>query len=255
MDTKIKKWISDYVREESKREEFKNLWGNPVVGLADAGDPMFQELKKAVSENHLLPGDLLPDATAVVAYYIPFTEELAAANIQGRTSSREWAVAYRETNDLIGRINAEVYGKLSDYGYSVAEIPATRNFDEEKLISDWSHRHIAYVAGLGTFGLNNLLITEKGCCGRIGSFVTNAKLDKTKLAAKRPDKEHCLYRRNETCWKCVDRCVNGSLAIDGLDRKRCYELLLYNDRIHKMDGLGEVCGKCNVDLPCAHRIP
>lgn len=31
--------------------------------------------------------------------------------------------------------------------------------------SVWSERHVAYVCGLGTFGLSRGLITEKGQCG------------------------------------------------------------------------------------------
>lgn len=37
-------------------------------------------------------------------------------------------------------------------------------------MSEWSHRHAAYIAGLGIFGINNMLITNKGCVGRIPSF-------------------------------------------------------------------------------------
>ena len=38
------------------------------------------------------------------------------------------------------------------------------------IASDWSERHAAYAAGLGTFGLTRALITEKGIAGRFGSL-------------------------------------------------------------------------------------
>ena len=50
----------------------------------------------------------------------------------------------------------------------------------KNLISDWSHRHVAVIAGLGKFGLNNMLITDNGCCGRVGSFITDLKIEPTK---------------------------------------------------------------------------
>ena len=33
-------------------------WKTPLVGFADAGDPLFGELKTAVRPSHGLPGDL-----------------------------------------------------------------------------------------------------------------------------------------------------------------------------------------------------
>ncbi|WP_338094171.1 hypothetical protein [Methanorbis furvi] len=37
----------------------------------------------------------------------------------------------------------------------------------------WSHRHFAVLAGLGTFGVNNMLITRMGCYGRVSSFAAS----------------------------------------------------------------------------------
>ena len=61
---------------------------------------------------------------------------------------------------------------------------ATHNFDEAKLVSYWSQKHVAYMAGLGKFGLHHMIITEKGCCGRLGSIVTNAKISRPKEAPR-----------------------------------------------------------------------
>jgi epoxyqueuosine reductase QueG len=33
--------------------------------------------------------------------------------------------------------------------------------------SNWSERHAAYIAGLGTFGLGRSLITSQGCAGAL----------------------------------------------------------------------------------------
>ena len=39
--------------------------------------------------------------------------------------------------------------------------------------STWSERHVAYAAGLGTFGLSRGLITARGIAMRCGSVVTD----------------------------------------------------------------------------------
>ncbi len=130
-------------------------------------------------------------------------------------------------------------------------IPATHNFDERSLISDWSHKHVAFIAGLGRFGLHRMLITEKGCCGRIGSFVIDALVEKT----PRPKDEYCLYFYNRSCRACVTRCVNGSLKEDVLDRHLCYKQCLINVEAHKEMGLTDVCGKCACGVPCSVKNP
>ena len=143
--------------------------------------------------------------------------------------------------------------KLSDKGYEAGLIAATNNFDKERLLSDWSHRHAAYIAGLGTFGINNMLITTKGCAGRIGSIVTNLKLQPT----ERPKEEFCLYKYNGSCKACVKRCIVDALSENSADFARfdCYDICLKNDDYHQDLGLTDVCGKCCVDLPCTAENP
>ncbi len=133
-------------------------------------------MKEIVAPAHLEPCDLLRGAQTVICYFIPFSEEVVCSNIKGSFSSREWGVAYLETNNLIEDLNQNLKKELSKLGAGAALIPATHNFNEETLLSNWSHRHVAFMAGLGNLGINNMLITEKGCCGRIGSVVTTLEL-------------------------------------------------------------------------------
>ncbi len=251
MKEKIQSIIKEFVFSYQNNEDITTKWKEPLIAYADAEDKMFHKLKEVVSETHLLPEDFLSDAKTVIAYFIPFEEYIPQSNIEGRNSSKEWAIAYIETNKIIEEINKHLKEKLGDLGYSLEVVPATHNFDTEKLISDWSHRHVGYIAGLGKFGLNNMLITEKGCCGRIGTVVTNLKIEPT----IRRDKENCLYKYNGSCKKCVDRCVNDALKLDGFNRHLCYEMCLDNGEIYKDIGFADVCGKCLVELPCSFRNP
>ncbi len=249
---KIEKIIKQYIADYSEIKNVQTKWEEPLIAYADANDEMFYKLKDVVSPSHALPKDSLMEAQTVVAYFIPFHESIIKSNIAGRECSKEWAWAYLETNRLIGDLNMHIKDELGKSGYKAVITPATHNFDEEKLISDWSHRHVAYIAGLGTFGLNNMLITEKGCCGRFGSFITNGKIEPT----KRIYKENCLYKYKNICKKCAERCVNDALKTEGFDRFKCYEMCLFNDKLHSdIDGFTDACGKCLVNVPCSHSNP
>ena len=226
-------------------------WGEPLVGFADATDPLFLELKRAVSPSHALPGDLLRQARTVVVYFLPFDKGIAKSNRRGPHASEAWATAYVETNQLIRDVNDRLAEVLEQAGFRTSLLPPTHNFDEDRLISDWSHKHVAYIAGLGTFGLHHLLITKKGCCGRLGSLVTDAQAQPT----LQPEREACLYKFNGTCHVCVKRCVNGALQEEGFDRHKCYAMLLQTVEIHRKVGYADVCGKCSTVVPCSFSDP
>lgn len=252
MNSKIEMLIKQFVQHYSEMKRVETKWKEPLVTYANAADEMFYKLKDAVSPSHALPKDLLPEAKTVVAYFIPFHEDIVKSNEEGRECSKAWAKAYMETNQLILDLNTFMKNGLEKLGYKSNIMPATHNFDAEKLISDWSHRHVAFIAGLGKFGLNHMLITDKGCCGRIGSFITDLSIKPT----KRKNEENCLYKHMNVCKKCVDRCVNNALTVDGFHRHRCYEMCLYNDKLHsEIIGLTDACGKCLVNLPCSTTNP
>ncbi len=243
--------IQDFVSSYQGNKDIKTEWGIPIVGFAAADDSLFNKLKSVVSPTHAVPRDFLADAETAITFFIPFPKSLTASNRKERMSSREWAVAYIETNELILQLSLYLQEFFQARGYQSVTIPATHNWDEEKLISDWSHRHIAYIAGIGNFGLNNMLITEKGCCGRIGSFITAAGIE----PGTRTDQPACLYKYDGTCKMCAGRCVNEALFEDSFDRFKCYDMLLKNVDEHSSIGYADVCGKCLVAVPCSHTDP
>lgn len=251
MKDKVEKLIKDYVNTYSLNNLTRTKWQEPIIAFADAEDPIFIRFKDIISPSHALPMDFLEDAKTVITYFLPFENFVVESNRHGIESSRVWGIAYVETNKLILDLNNYLKDELERMGYKGVVIPGTHNFDEDKLISDWSHRHAAYAAGLGKFGLNNMLITEKGCCGRVGGFVTNLKIE----ASKREEEEYCLYKKYSICRKCVKKCVNEALGEDSFDRFKCYEMCLYNAKLLEDIGLADVCGKCLVDVPCSHMNP
>lgn len=251
MEDRIKTLIEDYVKQYSLNENIKTSWGTPLVAFADPNDNMFSNLKQIVKPTHLIPRDILQSAETVISYFIPFDNSIIDSNVKGKYSSKEWALAYVETNDLIANINEYLVERLNELNYPSKRIPSIHNFDKESLMSDWSQRHIAQIAGLGKFGINNMLITEKGCCGRFGSIVTSIKLK----PSLRGDKEYCLYKLKGTCKKCLESCVSNALETDSFDRIRCFDIVMINDKLHPDLPLTDVCGKCCVQLPCSTNIP
>jgi epoxyqueuosine reductase QueG len=262
MKEKITSMIQQRIKEYGERADISTAWGEPLVGFAEANHSTILNLKEIISPKHQLPLEVLPDASIVIVYFVPFTKELAHTNqTAGDIASPEWALAYEETNAMFRIVNESLAEELKSMGYQAKVSPETATFDQEKLISNWSQRHFARAAGLGTFGINNMLISKIGCCGRYSSIVTNLDVE--------PDmpleEEYCLYKKNGRCGLCVKRCPSGALTLEGYDRNKCYQVLRKNAALYTdfgssySDGTGEkansigseVCGKCVVNMPCS----
>ena len=187
------------------------LFDRPLVAFASATNPLFSELKKpsVVGPNHMSPQEWLPGAKTVISFFYPFTEEVRASNRQAGFPLTKW---------LAGKASAEVFIHTTSYELTKflaglgAESVVPDHDPRFKMVHNgsiaspsWSERHVAYVAGLGTFGLHKSLITEKGSAGRLGSVITTVELEPT--AKRYRDKfEYCLYYANGSCVACIDRC-------------------------------------------------
>ncbi len=224
------------------------LYDEPIIKVAGIDNRYIKELKKIGHSGHLQPEDLLEGAKSVFAYFLPFKKNIVDSNRAGRNASRLWAKAYVDTNYLL----AEIADKMSDYlkgqGINSYWTKPTHNFDSKQLVSFWSHKHVAFACGLGSFGTNGLLITDKGCAGRIGSIITN--WDPGILAEDAHKKER-YYRCPENCSYCIKVCPVGALNKDSLNKKECYNVLLENSKIYEDLGLCDVCGKCSTG-PCGY---
>ena len=240
----IEATIQRLVAHADTRTEYRA----PLVGFVAADDPGFARLRRVAEPSHLLPADLLPGARSVVSFFLPFAPWVVGANARQREEvAREWAVAYIETNALIARITAHLIEALAQRGVRAAAEPATHNFDPVSLISRWSHKSVAVIAGLGSFGLHQMVITDAGCAGRFGSLVLDAELAIEPVAPR----ERCLYFHDGSCLECVQRCPVGALDADQpLDKQRCYRRLLEVADQYQDLGLADVCGKCAIG-PCS----
>ncbi|MBE0617391.1 MAG: epoxyqueuosine reductase [Proteobacteria bacterium] len=221
----------------------------PLVGFGDAGDPAWTRLREVAEPTHLLPEELLPDAQTVVAFFLPFAEPVIRKNRKSQGTAEAWAAAYQETNQVINQTVTELAESLGDRGVRSAAQGATHNWDEKTLVSRWSHKSAAAIAGLGSFGLHRMLITDLGCAGRCGSLVIDAHIP----ATTREQPVRCRYFHDGGCRACVKACPVGALrearpGEPNLDKRRCYARLL---AVAERFG-ADCCGKCAVG-PCALR--
>lgn len=246
----LRRAIADFAKTDRAAHRALFIWREPLVGFARADHPGLRRLRAVVDPEHFMPEDFLEGATMVISYFLPFIPPVADGNVAGSLASDEWAEAYLATNELAPRINRYLVDRLAEAGYRAAAPDPARIglLGAERLWSRWSQRHVAYFAGLGTFGLNHMLIGEAGCCGRYFSIVADLPVTTDEPATE----EYCLYKRRGACKVCVAHCVAGALSPEGFDRDRCYAQCLENAA--RRPG-ADVCGKCVVGLPCAFRRP
>lgn len=244
----LKTLIGDTVREMVQNAPTETRYREPLVGFAAASDPLFQAIKDHIGEDYLLPQDLLADAQTVVSYFVPFDEAVILSNrSSGSEPSPIWLKAYVETNNLLSAIGTELIKRLGEEGVQGVTMQPTHNFNRETLLARWSHKHTAYVAGLGTFGHNHLLITKAGSGGRFGSLVIDYLLPPTPRLAE----EYCLRKAGKSCSYCINHCPVSAIEVDGyLDKAKCYaHLQQFGQRLPEL-GKCDACGKCTVG-PCA----
>jgi epoxyqueuosine reductase QueG len=255
--------IAETVPEYEAEYGLAGSWKAPLAAVVPVDAPGFSRLKEIVSPTHLLPQDILSGAKSVIVFFIPFTDRIVDSNTASGPASEAWVLSYIQTNDLIARISANLEELLRGFGAESGKIPATHNFDEDRLVSDWSHRHIAWIASLGSFGMNNMLITKAGCCGRFGSLVTSCAFLPEEYAPSASAPERCLHKLRrangnaggDACRLCHRRCPAGAYEGGRFDRRRCYARCLENARLYERLGYADVCGKCLTGLPCSTRDP
>jgi len=247
-ELKVEKLISSIIEKEVANAKTATHYRQPLVGFTEVRNDDFYNLREIVGTHHLLPDDILKGAQSLVAFFLPLSKDVVSANLRSGYIAREWAVAYMETNNLISYICEILVHTLNETGIEAAFEQPTYSFDKKKLVARWSHKSIAKLTGLGSFGLNKLLITDSGCAGRFGSLLVRTKLNPTPAELK----ERCLYFHDESCKLCIERCPVNAIKENGqFDRKSCYRYLKKVDAFFNDLPSTEACGKCSVGLPCS----
>ncbi len=242
--------------EENVLASGGRIYETPLFAYGDACDPLFDEYKRAhiVGEGFLAPCEWLPGAKSVVSFFLPFTETVKCSNVSDRTEpSEEWLHGRWEGQIIINKLSQHLADALRNAGFEAA-VPSLdsrfrgyRDLNGLPLTSSWSERHVAYICGLGTFGLSKGLITEKGIAGRFGSVVTTAFFEPS-IRKYSEVYEYCTM-----CGACARRCPANAISVEkGKDQFVC-QVFVEGTKTRYSPMYG--CGKCQVAVPCQNGIP
>ena len=237
----------------------------PLVGIASADDPFWERYKRVIGETHWTPREALaktaPGAVArsVVCWILPANRTVRDANrAESAFPAPEWARArtFGEAANEVMRLKLCEFLDANGHPSNAPHLVASYADALRNLASDWSERHAAFVAGLGTFGVSAGLITEKGKAMRVGSIVTALELPPD----SRPygDDPFAWCTR---CGACAARCPVHAIGRDQSERDKaaCAD---YQKRVivaerpvrYGFDGpLG--CGLCQTGVPCESGRP
>jgi epoxyqueuosine reductase len=251
--SELKSGVSSFL-QSSKSNRIPELGGitiydEPLIGIASADDPLFLKLKDdtVVGKIHMTPQEWFKEAVSVISYFLPFSEEIRISNRHDKTIiSTEWLYGRIEGEALNSEVRRLIAQFIADSGGKAFIPTLDPNFKWVGSTSNWSERHVAYIAGLGTFGLHKSLITEKGCAGRFGSVITN--LEFTPVERKYSG----LYEYCSMCMACVKRCPGNAIDETGKKHQPCFDFL---GSIMKIYAPRYGCGKCQTKVPCEDCIP
>jgi epoxyqueuosine reductase len=146
-----------------------------------------------------------------------------------------YAHHYRMVNAQLDRIALDLTAALQAHGFEALPLPASQIVDWDERRGQASHKWVAHFAGLGFFGLNNLLIDpEFGARMRYVSVYTDAP-----LPTGRPPEQDC-----GDCRACIPACPCGAIGPtrDAFDLERCAEQLHF---FKTKGNIGHhICGLC-----------
>ena len=280
LDQLIKNFIKENELNRRTQIDYGVYWDEPLVGFASGSDPLFFEYKTLIGSFHLTPREMMMtamkekgralllseiDQISVISWILPTSEETRRSNRKAeRFPSKLWTYTRDFGEACNNALRRHVIGFLEDLGHTAVApvlLPSFKYFQDEKVgwTSHWSERHIAYACGLGTFSLNDGLITPKGIAVRIGSVVTLLKLTPSEKKYQH-HKENCLLFRNEKCGKCIPRCPAGAITERGHDKDQCEAYINSEPQKAKRLEYGlknppPACGLCQTGVPCEFEIP
>lgn len=241
----------------------QRLYDDPIVKIGSADDELWEELKAPEAIGHLFrtPKEWMAQAKCVVSYFAPFSDYVVEGNCADAVDvGNGWLYARVEGQQMLTEINhflerwfeSQGVKALSPYASDqfryVFEAGSCDQIEDKSLsfTSNWSERHVAYVCGMGTFGLSKGLITERGVAGRFGSVIIDACLPIT------PRSYSDIYEYCTMCGACM-RCPGGAITLEG--GKSHIACSSYVNKMRELYAPRFGCGKCQVKVPCQRGIP
>jgi epoxyqueuosine reductase len=188
----------------------------PLVGFASAQSwdtPLFEPWVPP----EFRPQAIWPEVKTVIVIGIPVSLPIV------ETAPSIWYhELYRTVNTLLDTSAFRIATFLNAQGFPSVCLPrdgyGSIGVLKEKPVTFFSHRHAAYLSGLGTFGINNMLLTPQfGPRVRFTSIFTSAEIGSDPVMKE----DLCIQ-----CMRCVDVCpvkaIPGNDYPEGIINKiRC----------------------------------
>jgi len=184
-------------------------WKNPPGELPNILVPWIPE--------DFWPQSIYPEAKTVIVIGLPVSLPIVET-----APSIYYYELYSTINSMLDSKAYEIANFLNEKGFSSIYLPRD-GYGSIKILIDkpfafFSHRHAAYLAGLGSFGHNNVLLTPQyGPRVRFTSVFTSAKItpDPIKIT------DLCIH-----CLKCAKNCPAGAIPLKGdfvppIDKREC----------------------------------
>ncbi len=274
-------WIAEIVREFWRDSPANTLgngtgekaWDCPELGFARGDDPLFSRFKAEIGPFFWTPVeahrqafpdlDLPASRLTVISWCLPQTEATRAEQRRERLYPAErWARSRDRGEAFNCALRRHLAAALSAAGFPAtaperSPLFAYRRSEKFGIAANWSERHVAFAAGLGTFGLSDGLITRRGKAVRFGSVVAAIGLEPTPRAYT-GYRDWCLWFAHGTCRACEKRCPAGAIDASGHDKDRCRDYIRDVTAPYAREHYGAEatpCGLCQVRIPCEERIP
>ena len=250
------------------------MWEKPLIGAAAGDDKYFSFLKEHIGKFHWTPDEVFalkygksPDSSTLRSLSIIFPhtpETLLMQSKEREFPCDNWAISRGEWDKLVREFLSGLGNKLDSLGIRWVAPELLPEFslkqsDAYGRASNWSHRHNAFACGMGTFGLSDGFITERGMAVRFTSIIVEAEVDVT----PRGDRGHydwCLYFRSGICGACIRRCPKRAITENGHNQEKCSSHLLkcfdeLSCRLDTSDYREVGCGLCQSKVPCMDKRP
>ena len=250
-------------KEKAMREEFAGvkMFDSPIMGVASADDEYLLSLPGIPEANidFAPPKFWFESAASVISIYFPLAEQIRESNRQQEGGPSElWVHARNEGRAFMGKLCEHLKELLEKAGHQ-AIIPGfdprfymavNKPVNGRTFTSNWSERHVAYAAGIGTFSLHRAIITQAGAAGCLGSIVTSLKLPPTSRGYNGLE-DYCTH-----CGACAENCPAGAISLDGkMTHLLCREFLMAVAQQYAERGYISGCGKCMTGVPCESSMP
>lgn len=172
------------------------------VGVADASAWIEDPLVSSRVPVGGRPTDIMPGARSVIVFGIPIQN-----TIIDTAPSIYYNHLYTVVNNMLDHVGERIALELLALGHHAVYVPRDGyhglNGLKQKQNAFFSHRHSAYLAGLGTFGYNNMLLTERnGPRIRFTSVITDAVLP----CGEPMEGQLCIG-----CRRCTKMCPAGAI--------------------------------------------